>query len=62
MTRKYKVRNECVRGSIGVVPIADKMRENWLKRLGHVLRIEETDTVIMTKEMEVKREVEKEVV
>jgi len=28
VTRKYRIRNEYVRGNIGVASIVDKMREN----------------------------------
>lgn len=31
MTKEDKLRNECTRGSIGVTPIVDKMRENRLR-------------------------------
>ena len=42
VTREDKIRNEYIRGSIGVASIVDKMRENRLRWLGHVLRREET--------------------
>jgi len=38
-----------IRGSIGVASIVDKMREDWLKWLGHVLRREKTEVVSVTK-------------
>ena len=37
-TRKDKVRNEHIRGLVGVAPIEDKIRENRLRWYGHVRR------------------------
>jgi len=58
--REDRIRNEYIRGSIGVAPIVDKMRENRLRRLGHILRREKTEVVLVTKNMSVdgKRELE----
>ena len=51
VTREDKIRNKYIRGSIGVASIVDKMRENRLRWLGHVLRREETEAVRLVKEM-----------
>ena len=51
VTNEDKIRNEYIRGSIGVASIVDKMRENRLRWLGHVLRREETEAVRLVKEM-----------
>ena len=51
VTREDKIRNEYIRGSIGVASIVDKMRENILRWLRHVLRREETEAVRLVKEM-----------
>lgn len=53
VTRKDRIRNEYIRGSIGVAPIIDKMRENRLRWLGHVLRRENTEAVSVTRNMSV---------
>jgi hypothetical protein len=45
VTRKDEIKNEYVRGSIDVVSIVNKMRENRLRWFGHVMRREETNTV-----------------
>ena len=37
-TRMDKVRNEDIRRLVGVAPIKDKMRENYLRRFGHIGR------------------------
>ncbi|CAN6710825.1 unnamed protein product [Malus baccata var. baccata] len=37
-TRKDKIRNEDIRGKVGVAEIEGKMRENWLHWFGHVQR------------------------
>jgi len=36
VTIKDRIRNEYIRGSVGVVPIVDKLHENRLKWLRHV--------------------------
>jgi len=38
VTKEDRIKNEYVSGSIGVVPIVDKMRENRLKWFGHLMR------------------------
>jgi len=53
VTRENRIRNEYLRGSIGVAPIVDKMRKNRLRWLGHVLRREKTEAVSVTKNMSV---------
>ena len=45
VTREDRIRNEYLRGSIGVAPIGDKMRENRLRWFGHVMRREESEVV-----------------
>ena len=37
-TRKDKVRNEDIRGQVGIAPIEDKLRENRLRWFGHIER------------------------
>ena len=53
VTREHKIRNEYIRGSIGVASIVDKLRENRLRWLGHVLRREETEAVKLVREKHV---------
>ncbi|XP_050532668.1 uncharacterized protein LOC126900777 [Daktulosphaira vitifoliae] len=53
MTRKDRIRNEHIRGSIGVASIADKMRENRLRWFGHVMRKEESEAVRTVVQMNV---------
>jgi hypothetical protein len=53
VTREDRIRNEYVRGSIGVAPIGDKMRENRLRWFGHVMRREESEAVRMVMNMNV---------
>ncbi|KAM2010028.1 hypothetical protein ACFX16_004719 [Malus domestica] len=38
LTRKDKIKNEDIQDKVGVTAIEDKMRENQLRRLGHVNR------------------------
>ena len=45
VTRKDRVRNEKVRGSVGVVCMADKLAEARLRWFGHVVRKGEEDVV-----------------
>jgi hypothetical protein len=58
VTREDRIRNEYVRGSIGVVLIVNKIRENRLRWFGHVMRREETKAVkvVMKMNVEGKRE------
>ncbi|KAF0752588.1 Uncharacterized protein FWK35_00011041 [Aphis craccivora] len=51
VTREDRIRNEYIRGSIGVAPIVDKLRENRLRWLGHVLRRKKTEAFSVTKNM-----------
>jgi len=53
--REDRIRNEYIRGSIGVAPIVNKTHENRSRyaRLGHVLRREKTEGVLVTKNMSV---------
>jgi len=56
MTREDRIRNEYIRGSIGVAKMAsivDEMRENRLRWLGHIIRREKTEAVSVTKNMSV---------
>lgn len=55
MTRKDRIRNGYVRGSIGVISIVDKVRENRLRWFGHVMRRENSKAVRMVMEMNVER-------
>jgi len=45
VTRKYRIRNEHVRGSIGIVLIVNRVGKNRLKLFGHVIRKKETEAV-----------------
>jgi hypothetical protein len=45
VTRENRIRNEYLRGRIGVALIVDKMRENRLRWFGHMMRREETKAV-----------------
>ena len=38
ITRRDRIRNEEIRGKVGLAPIGDKMRENLLRWFGHVRR------------------------
>ena len=51
VTRKYKVRNEHIRGTTKVVQASRKITERRLKWYGHVMRMEEDHVVrrVMTK-------------
>jgi len=44
---KNRIRNEYVRGSIGVTSIVDKMRENRFRWFGHVISGENSEPVRM---------------
>jgi hypothetical protein len=41
-SRKDRIRNEYVRGSIGAASIMDKIRENIFRWFGHMMRREKT--------------------
>jgi len=45
--REERIRNDYVRGSIGVVSIVDKMSENSLIWFGHVMRQKKTKAIRM---------------
>jgi hypothetical protein len=45
VTREDRIWNEYLRGSIGMVSIVEKMRENRLKWFWHVMRREKTNAV-----------------
>ncbi|KAL4104536.1 hypothetical protein QTP88_019831 [Uroleucon formosanum] len=53
VTREDRIKNEYVRGSIGVASIVDKMRENRLRWLGHVMKREKTSAVIIVMKMNI---------
>jgi hypothetical protein len=53
VTRENRIRNEYVRGNIGVALIVDKIRENGLRLFGHKLRREESNTVRVVMEINV---------
>ena len=53
VTREDRIRNEYIRGSIGVSSIVEKMRENRLRWFGHVRRREETEAVRVVMDMNV---------
>lgn len=38
MTRSDRIRNECIRGRLDVTKIVGKMKEDRLRRFGHVGR------------------------
>jgi hypothetical protein len=59
ITREDRILNEYVRGSIGVVLIEDKMRENRLRLFGHVMRQEETKAVRLVMKINVVEEDQK---
>ena len=45
VTRADRIRNEHIRGSLGVADIKDKLRENRLRWYGHVVRRTEDNIV-----------------
>ncbi|KAI5642476.1 hypothetical protein NE865_05503 [Phthorimaea operculella] len=47
VTRLDKVRNEYIRGSFKVAPIADKLKESRLRWFGHIMRRDD-DYVVKT--------------
>ena len=51
MTRKYKIRNEHIRGTTKVLQASRKITERRLKWYGHVMRMEEdhVERRVMTK-------------
>lgn len=36
VARLYRIRNECIRGSLGVANVSGKMKENRIRWFGHV--------------------------
>jgi hypothetical protein len=59
LTRENKIRNNYVRGSIGVALIVDMIRENRLRLFWHVMRQEKTKAVRVVMKMNVKGKREK---
>jgi hypothetical protein len=55
VTREDRIRNKYVRGSIGVILIVNKMRENRLRWFGNMMRQMETITVKVVMKMNVER-------
>ncbi|KAL4132087.1 hypothetical protein QTP88_009302 [Uroleucon formosanum] len=57
VTREDRIKDEYVKGSIGIASIVDKMSENRLRWLGYVMRREETSAVrvVMKMNVEMKR-------
>jgi hypothetical protein len=55
VTREDRIRNEYVRGSIGVASIVDKIRENRLKLCGHIIRETRALKLVMKINVERKR-------
>jgi len=55
MTRKYKITNEYVRGSIGVASIVDNMKRNEFRWVGHVTRRENLTSIRMVMELSIDR-------
>lgn len=53
VTREDRIRNEHIRGSIGVASIVDKMTENRLRLFSHGMRKEESKAVRTVIEMNV---------
>ncbi|VVC29271.1 Hypothetical protein CINCED_3A013440 [Cinara cedri] len=47
VTIEDRIRNEYIRGSLGVASIVDKRRRNKLRCCGHVMRREESEAVII---------------
>jgi hypothetical protein len=54
VTRKNRIRNEYMSGSIGVASIVDKIRVNRLRWFRHVMRREETKSIRTIMKMNVK--------
>jgi len=54
VTREDRIRNEYVRGSVRVMSIVDKMRENRLRWFGHIMKREDSEAVRTIMELSVK--------
>ena len=52
VTRKDKIRNEYIRGTVKIVRLKMKMREGRLRRYGHVMRIDQEHVGLRMMEME----------
>jgi hypothetical protein len=60
LTRLDRIKNEYMRGSVGLALIVDKMRENRLKWFGHMVKREGTKAVRVFMEMNVEEKSRKE--
>ncbi len=45
VSRKGRIRNDYIRGSLGVADLRDKIRDHRLRWFGHVMRQDEEDLV-----------------
>lgn len=53
VTRENKVKNECIRKSIRVASVVDKIRENRFRLFGHEMKKKKLETVRAIIEMNV---------